>query len=223
MNISEGRVLKRRDLYDFDFSPLEGRRVPRGDAVTNVLNTKVDGPTVLIGPLGSCQRKNNAGAMKCTHESWDAQYDYSFLPDNAPKSALPTTVPNTSPQFFFTSLLFSLLFFIFSALTLLSEILPNAPGSLSKLNANQMASKAVASLGTLGFIIGLMSTLVWRISLGRDVEEFNARIAEANGNPQLVAGLSNGFTMMWVAFAFQGPMLVCALFKLHVQAIAAKA
>ncbi len=119
--------------------------------------------------------------------------DYSFVGNNAPQSALPTSVPSTSPQFFFTSLIFSLLFFILSVLASLVDFLPNSPGFLSKLS-DGMGSKAIASLGSLGFIIGLMSTLVWRVSFGRDVDEFNMRIAQANGNPQLVASMSNGFT-----------------------------
>lgn len=45
-----------------------------------------------------------------------------------------------------------------------------------------------------GFIMGLLAALTWRISFGRDVEEFNIRVAEANGNPALFASLSNGFT-----------------------------
>jgi len=220
MNISQGRVLRRRDFHELDLSPLEGRHVPRDGALTKVLNTKIDGPTVLVGPLGSCQRKSNASPMKCTYQSWDAQYDYSFLSNNAPRTALPTSVPNSSPQFFFFSLILSLLFFILFALASLTDVVPNSPGFLSKLNCGT-GSKAVASLGILGFIIGLMTTIVWRISFGRDVDEFNTRIAEANGNPQLVASMSNGFTMMWVAFAFQSPMLVCALFKVHVETVAA--
>ena len=52
MNITQGHVLRRRDFHELDLTPLEGRNVPRDGALTKVLNTKVDGPTVLIGPLG---------------------------------------------------------------------------------------------------------------------------------------------------------------------------
>lgn len=173
--------------------------------------------------------------------------DLSVLPDSAPKSALSPTIPITSPVFYLVALILSLLFFSLSTIGSLADILPSAPKPIVQLNSHALATKIIASFGMLGFIIGLLSSIVWRVTFGRDVSEFNSRIASANGNPALVAGLSNGFTstcplprypvinlrlivivllllVMWVAYAFQGPLLICALFKLHMLAVpAAKA
>lgn len=88
----------------------------------------------------------------------------------------------------------SVLFFLLSSFASLADILPKAPAFLGKMNGHGGITRALTSLGLLGFVIGGMSSVVWRISFGRDVDEFNARIAEANGNPALFASLSNGFT-----------------------------
>lgn len=119
---------------------------------------------------------------------------YSFLPDNAPKSALPLSPPNSSPAFYLSSLIMSLLFFLLSCIASLAEILPTAPGFITKMNSSGMTTRAITSLGMLAFAIGMLTTIVWRVSFGRDVDEFNQRIAEANGNPALFASISNGFT-----------------------------
>jgi len=52
---------------------------------------------------------------------------------------------------------------------------------------------------------------------GKAVEDFNKAIQEGGNNaPHLIAQISNSFTMVWVAYAFYGVPLVCALAQLHV-------
>jgi len=54
---------------------------------------------------------------------------------------------------------------------------------------------------------------------GKAVEDFNTTIQEGGNNgPHLIAQLSNGFTMVWVAYAFYAVPVVCALARLHVTA-----
>jgi len=224
MNITAGKGLGSRALFDLGVTG--GRRVPREASIATVLSARstVDGPTILFGPLGSCAKPSNNGKLVCTTASWHAAYDLSVLPDNAPKSALSPSIPITSSVFYLVALILSLLFFCLSIIGSLADILPSAPKPIVQLNNHAVATKIIASFGMLGFIIGLLSSIVWRVTFGMDVSEFNSRIATANGNPALVASLSNGFTMMWVAYAFQGPLLICALFKLHMLAVpAAKA
>jgi hypothetical protein len=120
--------------------------------------------------------------------------DYSFLPSAAPKSALATSIPETTPVFYLVALIFSLLFFSLFTIASLADILPKVPKPIEVLNNHSLVTKIITSLGVLGFVIALLSSLVWRVSFGRDVDEFNSRIAAANGNPALIAALSNGFT-----------------------------
>jgi hypothetical protein len=88
----------------------------------------------------------------------------------------------------------SLLFFLLSCTASLAEILSKAPGFITKMNSNPGVTRVITSLGMLAFVIGMLTTVIWRVNFGRDVDEFNQRIAEANGNPALFASISNGFT-----------------------------
>jgi len=94
----------------------------------------------------------------------------------------------------------SILFFVLSCIASLADILPAAPGFITKMNSSGVVTRTLATLGALAFMIGLLTTITWRISFGRDVDEFNQRIADANGNPALVASLSNGFTSEFPSF-----------------------
>ena len=66
---------------------------------------------------------------------------------------------------------------------------------------------------------GISSFLVIRLWFGKSVDDFNQSIElEGDNGPHLIAGLSNGFTMVWVGYAFHAIPLVCALAKIHVTA-----
>jgi hypothetical protein len=68
-------------------------------------------------------------------------------------------------------------------------------------------------------MIGLTSFLVIRRWFGKAVEDFNGAILGGGDNaPHLIAAISNGFTMVWVAYAFYGVPVICALARLHVTA-----
>lgn len=54
---------------------------------------------------------------------------------------------------------------------------------------------------------------------GKAVDDFNQSIElEGANGPHLIAEIANGFTMVWVAYAFHSIPLVCALAKIHVTA-----
>ena len=66
---------------------------------------------------------------------------------------------------------------------------------------------------------GLSSFLIIRLWFGKAVDDFNQSIELEGANaPHLIAELSNGFTMVWVGYAFHSIPLVCALAKIHVTA-----
>ena len=77
-------------------------------------------------------------------------------------------------------------------------------------------------LGILGLTplsLGLSSFLIIRLWFGKAVDDFNQSVElEGDTGPHLIAQLSNGFTMVWVAYAFHSIPLVCALAKIHVTA-----
>lgn len=80
-------------------------------------------------------------------------------------------------------------------------MIPVVPGFISRFANNGIAARVVAWLGVLGFTIGLMCTIIWRISFGRDVQEFNDRNFDAGADAvQLLARLGNGMTSKYRFF-----------------------
>lgn len=117
------------------------------------------------------------------------------MPSKAPTDALPLQPPATTPAFFVASIVLSFIFFVLSLVASLAEILPVVPKFISKFANHGLAARFIAWFGLLGFVMGMMCTIVWRISFGRDVEEFNARNFDAGANAvQLLARLGSGFT-----------------------------
>lgn len=164
---------------------------------------------------GSCAQLSNAAAPLCSNPIFSPKYsklslsnihrlafehksffkDYQFLPPKAPTDALPREPPATTPGFFVASIVFSFIFFILSFIASLAEMIPVVPGFISRFANNGIAARVVAWLGVLGFTIGLMCTIIWRISFGRDVQEFNDRNFDAGADAvQLLARLGNGMT-----------------------------
>jgi len=79
--------------------------------------------------------------------------------------------------------------------------------------------RASAWLGLLGFMTGLTSFLIIRMWFGKAVEDFNNAIVKGGTDaPQLIAQISNGFTMVWVGYAFYAVPVICVLARLHVTA-----
>ncbi|KZV71321.1 hypothetical protein PENSPDRAFT_577999 [Peniophora sp. CONT] len=178
----------------------------------------IDGPSIFLGALGSCSRSNNDAVITCEPAMLAPEYDLSVLPGNAPNLLSAPTA--TTPAFIAVSLGFGVVFFMLFTLISLRHKLPGkVAGAMDKPGIQRFA----AWVGLLGFMMGLTSFLVIRMWFGKAVEDFNTSISEAgNGGPQLVAATSNGFIMVYVAYAFYGVPLVCALSRLHVTAVAAK-
>ena len=66
---------------------------------------------------------------------------------------------------------------------------------------------------------GISSFLIIRLWFGKAVDDFNQSIQlEGDNGAHLIAGLSNGFTMVWVGYVFHAIPLVCALAKIHITA-----
>jgi len=75
-----------------------------------------------------------------------------------------------------------------------------------------------AWIGFFGFLIGVTSFLILRMWFGKAVQDFNGTITLLGDGPKLVANISNGFTMVWVAHAFYAVPVIISLSKLNVSA-----
>lgn len=180
----------------------------------NPSNDKIDGPSLFLGPLGSCSRTSNNAAVNCTVPVLNPSYDLSVLPSDISRWLSAPTA--TTPAFIGVSLGFSVIFFfLFSMIAFRAKLGPKLGPALDK----PMVQRVCAWIGIFGFMIGISSFLIVRMWFGKAVDDFNQSIElEGNNGPHLMAGLSNGFTMVWVGYAFHSIPLVCALAKIHVNA-----
>ncbi|KAI0043193.1 hypothetical protein FA95DRAFT_430146 [Auriscalpium vulgare] len=178
----------------------------------------IDGPSIFLGALGSCSRQNNDGSVGCEAASLSPKYDLSALPGTAPDLLSAPTA--TTPVFIAISIVLSIIFFIlFTLISLRASLGARLSAALDK----PFLQRTSAWIGLLGFMIGLTAFLVIRMWFGKAVEDFNLAITKGGASaPQLIASTSNGFTMVWVAYAFYAVPLICALARLHVTATASK-
>jgi len=181
----------------------------------NPSKDKVDGPSIFLGPLGSCSRPNNDASVNCTLPVLSPKYDLSVLPSDVSRWLSAPTA--TTPGFIAIALCFSVIFFVLFTLVAFRAKL----GKLSAQFERPMVQRATAWVGLFGFMIGLSSFLVIRLWFGKAVDDFNESVElEGASGPHLIAELSNGFTMVWVGYAFHSIPLVCALAKIHVTSAA---
>jgi len=74
-----------------------------------------------------------------------------------------------------------------------------------------------AWIGFFGFFFGLTAFVILRMLFGKTVDDFNNTIVSLGAEgPQLVATNGNGFTMVWVAYAFYAVPVITSLAKLNV-------
>ncbi|KAH9077840.1 hypothetical protein EDB83DRAFT_2346467 [Lactarius deliciosus] len=172
----------------------------------------VDGPTVFLGALGSCSRPNDKGSVTCTPPTVSPTYDLTVLPQNSPD--LLTAPTATTPVFIAIAIGLSIVFFvIFTLISLRANLGARLAAALDR----PMLHRASAWVGLLGFMIGLTAFLVIRMWFGKAVEDFNKAITQSgSGAPHLIAQTANGFTMVWVGYAFYAVPLICSLARLHV-------
>lgn len=179
---------------------------------TNLSGDGVDGPSLFFGALGSCSRPNNGATVVCQPATVSPHYDLSALPSSAPTLLNAPTA--TTPAFIAIALGFTIIFFILFSLTAFrSKLGAKLGGAMDKPGIQ----RATAWIGLLGFMIGFTSFLVIRMWFGKAVEDFNDAILKGGQSaPALVAATSNGFIMVYVAYAFYAVPLVSSLAKLHV-------
>lgn len=173
-----------------------------------------DGPSIFLGALGSCSRANNAASVNCTVPVLNPNYDLSVLPGDISRwLSAPTS---TTPAFIAIALGFSSIFFIlFTLIAFRAKLGAKLGATLDK----PMVQRVCAWIGIFGFMIGLSSFLIIRLWFGKAVDDFNQSIELEGANaPHLIAELANGFTMVWVGYAFHSIPLVCALAKIHITA-----
>ncbi|CDO71534.1 hypothetical protein BN946_scf184911.g4 [Trametes cinnabarina] len=173
----------------------------------------VDGPSVFLGALGSCSRPSHDAPVACTAPTVSPTYDLSVLPSNAPDLLSAPTA--TTPAFIAVSLAFSVLFFLLFTMTSFRGKMGKFGNSFDRPGVQ----RATAWIGLLGFLIGITSFLILRMWFGKAIDDFNSDISkEGSDAPQLIASTSNGFIMVWVAYAFYAVPVVCSLAKLHITA-----
>ncbi|KAG8991873.1 hypothetical protein FRB90_001199 [Tulasnella sp. 427] len=188
-----------------------GHRVPRAAALAVVERAEakaISGPTLRFGFLGSCT-KPKSGDEKCTLPSLSPVYDTSALAKSTPFVQSP---PQTSSQWMLLSLISLNVFLLLGSLA----TIPFMPKAVTNILTKPFAVRTVAWLGIIGWLAGMITTVVLRVSFGSSCDKFNGQAAMAG--EQLVANVANGFTMLWIAFALAVPALICSLFKLQLEA-----
>jgi len=189
---------------------LESRRLPRAAALKVVARAdaaKESGATLLFGLLGSCTTQDGAAA-KCTAATLNGTYDISSLPSTVPFVSAP---PQTSPHWMLISIIFLVLFLFLTTFPLI----PNLPPSISNFLGKPFWRRAVAWIGFLGWMVGMTTAIVLRVSFGNDVDRFNTMAASTG--VALNAAIGNGFNLLWIAYALATPALFCSLFRLHME------
>ncbi|KAK7064201.1 hypothetical protein R3P38DRAFT_3165216 [Favolaschia claudopus] len=173
----------------------------------------VDGPSLFLGVLGSCSRPKNDGDLTCTSPTLNPAYDVSALPSTAPRLLLSAPTQAT-PVFLGIGLACSIIFFFTFTITSFRHKMGE---KMSATLDKPLVQRLSAWLGFFGFMIGITSFLILRMWFGKAADDFNASITmQGRDGPQLIAGVSNAFTMVWVAYSFYAVPLIISLSKLHV-------
>jgi len=174
----------------------------------------VDGPSMLVGMLGSCSKPNNAAGLTCTSPSFTPVFNTSVFTSNTP-SAVLAAPPAAAPVFLAISLAFSIIFFVMFTAISFRHLMGKAGNVWDK----PMFQQVSAWIGITSFVVGLSSFLIVRMYFGKAADDFNLSIeGQGTNGPQLIAGISNAFTMIWIGYAFFAIPVVVSLAKLHVLA-----
>lgn len=173
----------------------------------------LDGPSVFLGLLGSCAKQSNSASVNCTASSVSPLYDLSVLPGNASSYLLSAPYASTA-VFIAIAISFSIVFFL--SFTMIS-FRHKMSSKLADLLEKPMLQHLSAWVGVFGFLIGITSFLIVRMWFGKAIDDFNASIeSQGQQGPQLIAATANGFTMVWVAYAFYAIPVITSLTKLNV-------
>lgn len=111
--------------------------------------------------------------------------DTSALPKSTPFVQNP---PQTSPEWMLLSLISLDIFLLLGSLA----GFPFMPKAVTNILNKPFAVRAVAWLGIIGWLAGMTTTIVLRVSFGNACDQFNGQAAMAG--VKLVASVSNGFT-----------------------------
>jgi len=172
-----------------------------------------DGLRLFLGALGSCAKQNRTARVQCTKPLLHPDYDLSVLPSSAPNLSIPSIVRNTAPFITF-SFGFLGFFFLFYNLTAYRYKI----GTYRSYDSRS-TQKFIAWLGFLGIIMGLGCFVSLRRSLGTTVENFNGAIGGPDyKGPKLVASITNGFIMAYIAYGFYSVAFFVNLYKLGFRA-----
>jgi len=206
-----------RDVASFEELSRFNVRTLRETYIEMARDSTGDGPSVFMGLLGSCSRSSDEADVACTNSTFNPVYDLSALPSNTPALALDGPTSST-PEFILTSII---LLFLFSLHHALFSLMPE--GARIQVPLTRMA-RAMAWLGVIGWLVGMVAVIVLRAWYGNAQTAFNKAIATAGSSaPELTAAVGNGFTMLWIAYAFFAPALLLALVKLNHAGLVQKA
>ncbi|KAJ3565636.1 hypothetical protein NP233_g7503 [Leucocoprinus birnbaumii] len=144
--------------------------------------SSVDGPSLFLGPIGSCARSSNEAPVNCTFPSVSPQYGDA-----------------STPVFISIALALDIGFLITFTLISLRHKMGKAGGALG----TPLLQNLSAGIGFMGFMIGLTSFLILRMWFGKTVQDFNSSIqAQGSQGPKLVASTGNAFTNMRIFAAY---------------------
>ncbi|OAX42356.1 hypothetical protein K503DRAFT_847821 [Rhizopogon vinicolor AM-OR11-026] len=174
----------------------------------------VDGPSIFLGPLGSCSRTNNEAGLICAPSSISPVYNTSIFTSDTPSSVI-SSPPEGAPAFMAISLALSVIFFIMYTAISFRHLMGKAGAVWEKPSVQRFS----AWIGIFAFLLGLASSLIIFMWFGKAADDFNQSIqGQGSNGPQLIANTGNAFTMIWVAYAFFAIPVVVSLAKFHVLA-----
>lgn len=172
----------------------------------------IDGPSMLLGPLGSCTRTSSSVGFTCSSPSLSPTYNTSVFPDDAP-SAVVSAPPVASAAFIAVALVLTVIFFVTYTAISFRHLMGNTGAVWDK----PLVQRASAWVGIISFLLGLTSFLVVFMWFGKAAEDFNLSIrGQGMNGPQLFASTGNAFIMVWVGYAFFAIPVIVSLAKMHV-------
>ncbi|KAJ7224096.1 hypothetical protein GGX14DRAFT_350444 [Mycena pura] len=162
-----------------------------------------DGPSLFLGPLGSCSRRTNNVNLNCTRvaASLVPHYDQTALPDNA-RLLFP---PHAAVTWF---LIFGLaLSFVFSFTVMFQVVSFRRMFVPTFVRWSPWFGGGSLILGESG--IPFLILLQW---FDQAVSNFNQDIsADGSAGPHLRAKVGHAFPLVWVAYAIQACQLLLSV------------
>jgi hypothetical protein len=162
-------------------------------------SSDADGPTLLLGLLGSCSRPNGEGHLDCTGLSFAPTYNATVLPDGPARKLLSPPPSSAGAPIFIILSLVSAIVFVIAFL------------AMARKWCTRPDIKILTGLsGVFTCLCTVFAFLIASLWFQKVAEDFN----EVNGDDApLVAATENAITMLWVSIGLDGLAVVLSLTK----------